>query len=42
MLFFCDFIQVYVFSTNHHLNSAVVTLENLRFLLNSDENDVRL
>ena len=21
MLNFCDFIQVYVFSTNHHLNS---------------------
>ena len=23
MLNFCDFIQVYVFTTNHHLNSAV-------------------
>ena len=22
MLFFCDFIQVYVFTTNHHLNST--------------------
>ena len=20
MIYFCDFIQVYVFSTNHHLN----------------------
>ena len=23
MLNFCDFIQVYVFSTNHHLNKVV-------------------
>ena len=23
MLIFCDFIQVYVFTTNHHLNNAI-------------------
>ena len=26
MLIFCDFIQVYVFSTNHHLNSFKVVI----------------
>ena len=29
MLNFCDFIQVYVFTTNHHLNNRVFSLENL-------------
>ena len=24
MLIFCDFIQVYVFTTNHHLKSGVL------------------
>ena len=24
MLFFCDFIQVYVFTTNHHLKPPVI------------------
>ena len=26
MLIFCDFIQVYVFTTNHHLNVFVLHL----------------
>ena len=26
MLNFCDFIQVYVFTTNHHLNQLIVSL----------------
>ena len=25
MLNFCDFIQVYVFSTNHHLKAFILT-----------------
>ena len=25
MLIFCDFIQVYVFTTNHHLNNLSIT-----------------
>ena len=29
MLNFCDFIQVYVFTINHHLNNRVFYLENL-------------
>ena len=30
MLNFCDFIQVYVFTTNHHLNLALLFLSRLR------------
>ena len=29
MLNFCDFIQVYVFSTNHHLNTLVIYLNGV-------------
>ena len=25
MLIFCDFIQVYVFATNHHLKVVIIT-----------------
>ena len=34
MLNFCDFIQVYVFSTNHHLNFSNIAFS----LLNDIEN----
>ena len=26
MLIFCDFIQVYVFTTNHHLKAPITTV----------------
>ena len=26
MVIFCDFIQVYVFTTNHHLNKILITM----------------
>ena len=26
MIYFCDFIQVYVFSTNHHLNFKHISI----------------
>ena len=32
MLNFCDFIQVYVFTTNHHLNSNVYNLLSVVFV----------
>ena len=40
MLNFCDFIQVYVFTTNHHLKtrSKNSTDDTLFLLLSSEEN----
>ena len=32
MLNFCDFIQVYVFSTNHHLKTTTIPLYNRLFI----------
>ena len=34
MLNFCDFIQVYVFSTNHHLNQSDLQTEETGLLSN--------
>ena len=31
MLNFCDFIQVYVFTTNHHLNCIIIYMCVLSF-----------
>ena len=33
MLNFCDFIQVYVFSTNHHLNDRISCKKMSNYLL---------
>ena len=33
MLNFCDFIQVYVFSTNHHLNMVTPTATSIMIML---------
>ena len=36
MLNFCDFIQVYVFTTNHHLKYILKCIYNYNFQLNSN------
>ena len=36
MLNFCDFIQVYVFSTNHHLNTLSSRFTHPDTITNSD------
>ena len=34
MLNFCDFIQVFVFTRNHHLNAEILFLVSLEQLVN--------
>ena len=34
MLNFCDFIQVYVFTTNHHLNTKILLKQGMPLQLN--------